>query len=136
MENLINNINSSNSLDELYELKDEIHTFFTTATEDDKELIRETVINRNLIISASVNEAKRKVGMLFDELDDDIIIEKGGIRYDLAEWITPSEYAKKYSLKTAQVVNNWIARGLVKPENVLKISKLNISLVRDIENIR
>ncbi len=136
MESLINNINSSNSLDELYELKTDIHTFFNTATEDEKEQIRDIFFSRFNTIYDSENETQYKVEQPSVELDDDIIIEKRGIRYDLAEWITPSEYAKKYSLKTVQVVNNWIARGLVKPENVLKISKLNISLVRDIENIR
>lgn len=52
-----------------------------------------------------------------------IVIE--GNEYSLEEWVTISEYAKIFNLKSTSVVNNWIVRGLVPEENILKIQKLN-----------
>ena len=76
------------------------------------------------------NEAKT-----FDELiaqSDELIaraeqflIQKNGENYSLDEWITPTEYVKRFNLKTTMVVSNWIRRGIIPPENILHIAELN-----------
>lgn len=60
-----------------------------------------------------------------------IVVE--GKEYPLTEWVTISEYVKLFNLKTTSVVNNWIARGIVPNENILKITQLNnIQLIKAI----
>jgi hypothetical protein len=138
-EQLINKIMTSTSLEAMQECSDDIATFFKeeSTSEDEKNKIRGAIIKNHEVIMSKVAETKRMAEQLLSEMDNsDIIIEKGGKRYDLAEWITPSEYAKKYAIKSAQIVSNWIARGLIPSENILKIDRLKLSLVRDIENIR
>lgn len=41
-----------------------------------------------------------------------------GIEYKLSEWVSPAEYVKKFNLANLQIVNNWIARGII-PENCI-----------------
>lgn len=70
----------------------------------------------------------------FDELmaDTDALIVKAvkfmeinGIRYDLGEWITIAEYAKRFGVKSTNVVTNWIRRGIIPTENVIAVPELN-----------
>lgn len=137
-EQLINKIMTSTSLEAMQECSDDIATFFKeeSTSEDEKNKIRGAIIKNHEVIMSKVAETKRMAEALLAEMDSDIVIEKGGKRYNLDEWITPSEYAKKYAIKSAQIVSNWIARGLIPSENILKIDRLKLSLVRDIENIR
>ncbi len=48
-----------------------------------------------------------------------------GIEYDLSEWLTTTEFIKKYRLKNTSVINNWINRGNIPRENVIEIPELN-----------
>ena len=70
----------------------------------------------------------------FDELmaDTDALIVKAvkfmeinGIRYDLGEWVTIAEYAKRFGMKSTNVVTNWIRRGVIPTENVISVPELN-----------
>ncbi|MDI9872629.1 hypothetical protein [Flectobacillus roseus] len=132
MQNLIAKIQKASSVTEMEEVHNEIVAFFQTATEDEKNTIRQAFEEKSKQALKEVNETKNRAEALLRELDSEVILEKDGKRYNLNDWITPSEYAKKYDLKTAQIVSNWITRGIVPPQNVLKIAKLNIQLVKDI----
>ena len=70
----------------------------------------------------------------FDELmaDTDALIvqavkfmEINGIRYDLGEWVTIAEYAKRFGVKSTNVITNWIRRGVIPTENVISVPELN-----------
>ncbi|RRA97598.1 hypothetical protein [Larkinella rosea] len=71
--------------------------------------------------------------------ESDKLIEEGkrflvseGKVLDLTEWITLQEYTKRHNLKSTMVVSNWIARGIVPPENVFAVDELNgIKLILD-----
>ncbi|MGA0555557.1 hypothetical protein ACO2Q8_02830 [Larkinella sp. VNQ87] len=71
--------------------------------------------------------------------DSDRLIEQGkrfllaeGKALDLTEWVTIQEYTKRHQLKSTMVVSNWIARGIVPPENVFEIDELNgLKLILD-----
>lgn len=132
MQTLIEKIQKASSIAEMEQVHNEIVVFFQTATEDEKNAIREAFEEKSKRALKEVNETKNKAEALLRELDSEVILEKNGKRYNLNEWITPSEYAKKYDLKTAQIVSNWITRGIVPAQNVLKIAKLNIQLIKDI----
>lgn len=54
-----------------------------------------------------------------------------GVEYDLREWLTLTNYCKKYGVKPTRL-QNWIARGIVPPEAVIVVPELNLMrLIRD-----
>jgi hypothetical protein len=48
-----------------------------------------------------------------------------GQTIDLSDWVTPKEYAKRFGLKSTNVVSNWIRRGIIPPENIVELKMLN-----------
>ena len=59
-------------------------------------------------------------------------IQQDGIRYDLSEWVTLSEYATRHGLKSTNTVNNWISRGIVPPDCTVELRSLNgLRLIRN-----
>lgn len=71
-----------------------------------------------------------KVDALFAELTSSKLIIMGK-EYDLSEWRTLSDYAKKHNYSIARV-QTWIARGVVPDDCVIVVPELNyIKLVRD-----
>lgn len=132
MEKLIKKIKKSSTISEMENVHNEIVTFFETATDAEKQSIREAFEEKSKLLHKEVNETKNRAEALLKEIEADVFFEKEGIRYNLKDWLTPSEYAKKYAVNTAQIVSNWISRGIIPPENVLKINRLNIQLVKDI----
>jgi hypothetical protein len=70
---------------------------------------------------------------LINQAEYQLALERGGIRYQMGEWLTLRDYAKRFGLPNTMVVTNWIARGIIPPENVLELPELNdIRLVRAI----
>jgi len=70
----------------------------------------------------------------FDELmaqSDELIsrattfLEQNGTKFPLTDWLTPTEYANRFGLKSTNVVSNWIRRGIIPAENILHIPELN-----------
>ena len=58
-------------------------------------------------------------------------LEQNGTRFPLTDWLTPAEYAKRFGLKSTNVVSNWIRRGVIPAENILHVPELNdIRLVK------
>lgn len=55
-----------------------------------------------------------------------------GTEYKLSEWISPTEYAKKFKLGSIAVVNNWIARGIIPESCVISIPGMKQRLVKAI----
>jgi hypothetical protein len=72
--------------------------------------------------------------------ESDALLEEGkkylelkGVKYSLSQWVTLKKYASLYGLESTNVVSNWIARGIIPPENVITIPELNdIRLVKAI----
>ena len=75
-------------------------------------------------ISQEVAELLAKGDALIAQAEN-LLIEKNGKKYSLDEWLTPTEYAKRFNLKTTMVVSNWIRRGVIPTENILHIPELN-----------
>ena len=70
----------------------------------------------------------------FDELiaqNDELIaraetfLQQNGTKFPLTDWVTPAEYAKRFGLKSTNVVSNWIRRGIIPPENIFEVPELN-----------
>ncbi len=59
------------------------------------------------------------------------LLSSQGQEIDLGEWVTIKEYAKRFGIKSTNVVSNWISRGVISPENIIDIAELNnIRLIR------
>lgn len=52
-------------------------------------------------------------------------LEQNGTRFPLTDWLTPTEYASQFGLKSTKVVSNWIRRGVIPAENILHVPELN-----------
>ena len=52
-------------------------------------------------------------------------LQQNGTRFPLTDWLTPAEYAKRFNLRSTNVVSNWIRRGVIPTENILHIPELN-----------
>ncbi len=52
-------------------------------------------------------------------------LEQNGTRFPLTDWLTPAEYARRFDLKSTNVVSNWIRRGVIPVENILHVPELN-----------
>lgn len=49
------------------------------------------------------------------------------------QWVTISEYCKRFNIANTQTVTNWIQRGIVPEENVVTIPEYNnIRLIKAI----
>ena len=55
-----------------------------------------------------------------------------GTQYDLNEWLTPVGYARRYGLRSANNVTNWMMRGIIPSVDIVDVPGLNgLKLVRD-----
>jgi hypothetical protein len=80
---------------------------------------------------AEINDLIADTDNLINQAETFLALERGGNRYKLGEWLTIRDYAKKFGLPNTMVVTNWIARGIVPPENILELPELNdIRLIR------
>ena len=52
-------------------------------------------------------------------------LQQNGTRFPLTDWLTPAEYAKRFGLRSTNVVSNWIRRGVIPAENILHVPELN-----------
>ena len=56
----------------------------------------------------------------------ELILLKKGVVMDLStEWLTQTEYCKRFGISGVNVVNNWIRRGIIPTDNVTTIPELN-----------
>lgn len=56
-----------------------------------------------------------------------------GVSYPLSDWLTPKNYAKKFDLKSGEVVLNWINRGIIPEDHIKEIPELGLRLVKAVE---
>lgn len=55
-----------------------------------------------------------------------------GKQYNLEDWLTPVEYARRYGLRSANNVTNWMIRGIIPPADILDVPELNgLRLIRN-----
>ncbi|WP_083422093.1 hypothetical protein [Arsenicibacter rosenii] len=52
-------------------------------------------------------------------------LQHNGTAYSLDEWITIKEYARRFDLKSTNIVSNWISRGIIPAQNIIEIPELN-----------
>lgn len=109
-----------------------IEDYLSIANEEHKRRILEALHEKHREVMEEWEATKKKAAALLAELEGTLYLEIGTKRYNLVEWLTPSDYAVKYSIKSAQLVNDWISSGKITPKNTIKVPQLGIQLVRDI----
>lgn len=132
MEKIIKKLKNAKTLQEFEIASDELAIFAKTATPEQKKILGEVVEQKGVEIMKEVSATKKKAEALLTALEEKVVIEINGIRYNLDEWLTIPEYVQKFSINSKEVVSNWIIRGIIPPENVLKINKLNKKLIKAI----
>ena len=59
-----------------------------------------------------------------------LLLTSQGETIELSDWVTVSEYARRFSLESRNVVTNWIRRGVIPEENIRNFPELNIRLIK------
>lgn len=78
--------------------------------------------------SIDIDKLLSETKMLIEE-GKDFLLSQGKV-LELSEWITISEYSKKYSVST-QVISQWIIRGVIPEDSYIDIPEIGKKLVRD-----
>jgi hypothetical protein len=126
MKELINNLLNAKGLEEYETASNACLDFFESATETQKEQIREAMRKKADLITAEAKQTITKISKTISEFEQkDVVLEVNGRKYPLDEWVTLNDYIKKFDLKSTMVVNNWIKRGVVPAENVISVGRLN-----------
>ena len=120
--NLLNQINGLNTIADSASLRQAMNESAQQATDDERETVRRALSNRLNELADAGEQALE---------DTDAFLQQNGIRYSLDEWLTVTNYARKYAVDT-QLVSNWIRRGVVPANWVVELNALNnIRLVKD-----
>jgi hypothetical protein len=132
MKELINNLINAKGLEQYETASNACLDFFESATEAEKEQIREAMRKKADLITAEAKQTISKITKNISEFEQkDVVLEVNGRKYSLDEWVTLNDYIKKFDLKSTMVVNNWIKRGVVPAENVISVGRLNnLKLIR------
>lgn len=84
-----------------------------------------------------MNEKEKKIQTLLEQHEQERqpalrYIALNGTQYNFDDWLTLSEYARQYELKSPNVLTNWIRRGIISPTDIIEVPELNgIRLVRN-----
>lgn len=99
----------------------------------------DTVYANKRMMTAEEFEKVTGISRIMDKWDAEIdkftFVRHKGVEYDICKngWLTISAYIKSHDLKSVNVVMNWIKRGVVPAECVVRIPELNnLCLVRDL----
>lgn len=89
----------------------------------------ETVKEKNTVF-VEVNKKLDEVeSMLMDFTNSKLVIMDK--EYKLREWMTLSDYCKKYNIKQSRL-SNWIDRGVVPDGSIIVVPELNgLKLIKD-----
>ena len=65
---------------------------------------------------------------LVDEFRDTLRLN--GVDYPLTDWLTPTQYIKKFNIASVATITNWVARGVIPADHVKDIEQLGIRLIK------
>jgi hypothetical protein len=113
---LINEINKANTSAEMVLVSERVNEVLMVANEAERLAIKEAVSSMSLRLHAQTDT-------MIAEGQKMLSIE--GKSYNLADWVTIREYARRYGIAGTQVISNWIKRGIIPQENIIEIDELN-----------
>lgn len=112
-EDLVQQINSLKTTEDSTRVREAMVAFKEQAPADQYETVKRAL--------------STKLNLLLNDLDNQLTEEAilmNGQRYDLGEWLTIANYAKKYGVST-HVVTNDIRRGKIPADSVIELTKIN-----------
>lgn len=122
-QDVITLLRTATTPDQIREANQAASTLMRTATATDATAIREAKA-RALSTLLDAHEVEQQETLRFLALN--------GKRYNLEDWLTPVEYARRYGLRSANNVTNWMMRGIIPPDDILDVPELNgLRLVRN-----
>lgn len=111
-----------------------------TTAEDTNAIYRDLDAIRGKITGEELDNIRKAMNERIDVImeadrkfiaETDNMLRLNGIEYDLGEWLTIANYAKKHKVST-NVVSNWIDRGIIPESCVIEMKVLNnIRMIKD-----
>jgi hypothetical protein len=121
-ENLIDQIAQMSTIEESNQVRQAMVDFKENRPIEEYEQLRRALSKRLSEIAA---QGEKELAETAD------LMQINGMTYNLGEWLTIANYAKKYSVDT-HVVTNWIRRETIPADCVVEIPVLNnIRMVKD-----
>jgi hypothetical protein len=119
---LINQINAAITATEIEIVSSDIGDWLQAGTEEQKIALRTAVSQLNARLGALSTKALAQAEQY---------LMHNGKQFPLADWLTPKEYARRFNVRSTQVITNWISRGIIPKENTVTIQELNnLTLVK------
>ena len=115
-ERVINAINVALTSEDIEAVSPAIGEWMEKGTTAQKEILKLAVGQLNLRLAQLTAQALESAEQF---------LSRDGKQYPLSDWLTPKEYAKRFDLRSTQVITNWIRRGVIPKENVVTIQELN-----------
>lgn len=87
-------------------------------------------VKREKLTGEEIDQSLYKVDAMLKELTQSKLVLMGK-EYNLNEWLTLSDYARKYNLSIAHL-EKWIMSGIVPTNSVIVVPELNhLKLIKD-----
>ena len=121
-EQLLLAISTATTAEDIEAVSPSIGEWLQTGTPVQKAALQTAVSQLNRRLSELTTQALEQAEQF---------LSKDGKQYPLSDWLTPKEYAKRFDIQSTQVITNWIRRGIIPKENVVRIQELNnLTLVK------
>jgi DNA invertase Pin-like site-specific DNA recombinase len=128
VDELLTQIRRMDTLEESGQVRDAMLSFKGHLSEDNYETIRKALSVR---LNQLVTQEEYRIRAISQELNQEAYLDQNGNRYILDEWLTITNYAKKYGIST-HVVTNAIRRGKIPADCVLELVRINYTrMVKD-----
>ena len=96
--------------------------FYEQATAAERDRVTAAIRDRTRALLTLIAEENQQTGEM---------LWQNGIDYDLGEWLSIANYARKYGVST-HVVHNWLRRGVIPADCSIELAVFNnIRMVKD-----
>ena len=121
-EQLIDTISTAITSEDIDVVSTAIGQWLQAGTPDQKAALQTAVSQLNARLALLTTQALEQ---------SEQFLSRNGRQYPLSDWLTPKEYARRFDIRSTQVITNWIRRGVIPKENVVIIHELNnLTLVK------
>ena len=122
IDDLLAQIAGMNTPQDSGQVRESMSAYKKQASTADYETVRKALSKR---LNEIADEGER------ERQKTDDLLRLNGITYDLGEWLSIANYAKKYGVDT-HVVTNWIRRQTIPADCVIEIPVLNnMRMIKD-----
>ncbi|MBO0953170.1 hypothetical protein [Fibrella forsythiae] len=90
-------------------------------------------------LEADVTRLKETLGKKLIKLGEQARAESrdslylNGVHYFLGDWLTPSQYSKRFDIRNLSTIYSWIRSGTIPASNILYVEQLGIRLIKAVD---